>query len=125
MISTAHFILYVKDQAVSTEFYATVLQVEPRLNVPGMTEFDLGMGAVLGLMPSAGAARLLDEAVYEAPRPKAELYLTVEYPGDYHARALSAGAREISPLLPRDWGHNAAYSVDADGCVIAFADVPA
>ena len=124
MISKTHFILYVADQTASTEFYSKVLDIEPRLNVPGMTEFEIGAGVVLGLMPNAGAARLLDEAVYEGPSPRGELYLIVDEPAAYHARALSAGAREVSPLEPRDWGHNAAYSIDPDGNVIAFAEVP-
>jgi len=36
-----NFILYVKDQARSREFYAIVLGMAPRLDVPGMTEFGL------------------------------------------------------------------------------------
>lgn len=38
----AEFILYVADQARSRDFYRTVLATEPTLDVPGMTEFDLG-----------------------------------------------------------------------------------
>jgi hypothetical protein len=37
------------------------------------------------------------------------------------ARAVAAGAREISGLEPRDWGHDVAYALDADGHVLAFA----
>ncbi len=55
---TAHFILYVADQERSTAFYAAVLARAPRLHVPGMTEFDLADGAVLGLMPETGVRRL-------------------------------------------------------------------
>lgn len=89
-----------------------------------MTEFEIGSSPVLGaLMPNVGAARLLGEAVYE-PKPKTELYMIVDDPADYHDRALYAGAREISPLLPRDWGHNAAYSVDPHGNVIACVTTP-
>ena len=47
----ANFILYVKDQAVSRVFYAIALGMAPRLDVPGMTEFELSGGCVLGLMP--------------------------------------------------------------------------
>jgi YD repeat-containing protein len=39
-------------------------------------------------------------------------------------RALDAGARELSPLLQRDWGHVAAYSLDLDGHVVVFAKTP-
>jgi len=116
----AHFILYVRDQASSARFYRTVLAREPRLDVPGMTEIDLD-GAVLGLMPESGIRRFLD--LPESSGPRAELYLLVDDPVAFHARACANGARELSPLLPRDWGHAAAYSLDPDGHVLAFARV--
>lgn len=40
---------------------------------------------------------------------------------DIHARALAAGATELSPPAPRDWGHEASYLRDPDGHVLAFA----
>jgi catechol 2,3-dioxygenase-like lactoylglutathione lyase family enzyme len=123
--SAAHFILYVRDQRASTAFYREVLAVAPRLDVPGMTELELASGAVLGLMPEAGIVRLLGESLPspEAARgvPRAELYLLVDDPTAFHARALAAGARELSALSPRAWGHDAAYSLDPDAHVLAFA----
>jgi len=120
-----HLILYVADQKASAKFYERVLAVKPLLDVPGMTEFPLGAGAVLGLMPAAGAKRLLGAKVPDpagaAGIPRAELYLLLEDPAAYHRRALESGAQELSALLPRDWGHDAAYSLDADGHVLAFA----
>jgi uncharacterized protein len=124
-VKAAHFVLYVQDQEKSTKFYAEALGLGPRLNVPGMTEFGLREGCVLGIMPEAGIRRLLGSALPDAPAtsaPRAELYLLVEDPGAFHARALRAGARELSPLMERDWGHRAAYSLDPDGYVIAFAE---
>ncbi|NUQ54781.1 MAG: glyoxalase, partial [Dehalococcoidia bacterium] len=53
--------------------------------------------------------------------PRAELYLVVDDPAACHARALAAGAVELSPLAARDWGDEAAYSQDPDGHVLAFA----
>jgi len=50
---TAHFILYVTDQPISTQFYGNVLSIKPTLNVPGMTEFRLNSGGILGVMPVA------------------------------------------------------------------------
>lgn len=124
MAARAHFILYVRDQEASTRFYRVVLERAPSLDVPGMTEFALG-DAVLGLMPAAGIRRLLGDALPDPARadgiPRAEIYLVVEDPGEHHRRALAAGARELSPLTPRDWGHEAAYSLDLDGHVLAFA----
>ena len=120
-----HFILYVADQAHSTEFYSAVLGVEPTLNVPGMTEFAIGEETVLGLMPEGGAVRLFgDKITRPTPAgisPRAEIYLVVDDPEAFHLRAIDAGSREISPLQARDWGHEAAYSLDPDGYVIAFA----
>ncbi len=124
-LATPYFIFYVADQAASAAFYARVLACAPRLDVPGMTEFALPGGAVLGLMPEAGIRRLLGPALPDpaAARgtPRAELYLLLDAPAAYHARALDAGATELSPLQPRDWGHAAAYSLDPDGHVLAFA----
>lgn len=117
-------ILYVDDQNASTSFYQTVLLVAPRLHVPGMTEFEIG-GGVLGLMPEAGIKRLLGERLPDPGRargtPRAELYLLVDDPAAYHARALAAGAQELSPVAARGWGHDAGYALDPDGHVLAFA----
>lgn len=124
MPHVAHLVLYVRNQSASRDFYATVLGCVPTLDVPGMTELELTDGAVLGLMPEAGIERLLGGAIepskLRAPG-RAELYLVVDDPAGHHARALACGARELSPLSARAWGHVAAYSLDADGYVLAFA----
>lgn len=121
----AHFILYVRDQRCSRDFYARVLDRPPMLDVPGMTEFELAGGARLGLMPEAGIVRLLGEALPDPTRaagvPRAELYLLVDDPAAHHERALAAGAREVSPLGARSWGDEAAYSLDPDSHVLVFA----
>ena len=124
-LAGAEFILYVEDQDRSTDFYERALGVSPRLRVPGMTEFDLPGGATLGLMPEAGIKKLLGERLPDPERgrgaARAELYLLVGEPGACHARALAAGATELSPLQTRSWGHLAAYSLDPDGHVLAWA----
>lgn len=129
MSAASHFILYVADQARSAAFYRSILACAPRLDVPGMTEFDLPGGAVLGLMPEAGIRRLLGAALPDPASargiPRAELYLLVPDPNVFHQRAVTAGATELSPLLPRDWGHSAAYALDPDGHVLAFAGLAA
>ena len=125
MPAVSHFILYVADQARSAAFYRCVLACEPRLDVPGMTEFNLPGGAVLGLMPEAGIRRLLGASLPDPAGahgiPRAELYLLVQEPCDFHQRAVASGSTELSPLLTRDWGHSVAYSLDPDGHVLAFA----
>jgi uncharacterized protein len=121
----AHFILYVADQARAAAFYAAALDRAPSLDVPGMTEFELAAGAVLGLMPETGIRALLGPRLPDpaAARgtPRAEVYLIVDSPAEHHRRALQAGARELSPPLPRDWGDVASYCLDPDGHVLAFA----
>ena len=121
----AHLILYVKDQSRSRAFYVRVLDREPTLDVPGMTEFALGEDAILGLMPEAGIRRLLGDRLPDPAGargvPRVELYLRVPTPAAFHGRALAAGATELSPLLARDWGAMVAYCLDPDGHVLAFA----
>lgn len=121
----ANFILYVAEQKRSSEFYAAVLACKPELDVPGMTEFRLCDGCVLGLMPEAGIKRLLGEALPDPTAARgvarAEVYLTVANPDEYHQRALAYGAKELSPLELRGWGDEVAYSLDLDGHVLCFA----
>lgn len=125
MRAASHFILYVADQERSTTFYSNVLAIKPRLHVPGMTEFTLPGDAILGLMPIEGIRSLLGRALPDPATaqgiPRAELYLLVADPQAWHSRALSAGATELSPLREQNWGHLAAYSLDLDGHVLAFA----
>jgi catechol 2,3-dioxygenase-like lactoylglutathione lyase family enzyme len=119
------FILYVADQARSKEFYQTVLSITPSLDVPGMTEFDLGGSCKLGLMPEKGIAKILGPSLPDPAAgrgiPRCELYLTVDDPQKYCDRALACGARLVSPLAPRNWGDQAVYLSDPDGHIIAFA----
>lgn len=123
--SKVHFILYVQDQARSTVFYSAVLSSTPSLNAPGMTEFILTDGGVLGLMPIAGINRLLGDKIKDPSLageiPRAEIYLYVPDPIAYIERAKSAGARELSGFEPRSWGDVAGYYADPDGHVLAFA----
>lgn len=123
-MAATHFILYVSNQDDSAAFYTAVLG-PPRLHVPGMTEFDLPGGAVLGLMPEAGIKRLLGDALPDPTLgtsvPRCELYLLVDDASVFHRRALAAGARELSPIRSRDWGDDVGYTLDPDGHVLAFA----
>jgi hypothetical protein len=93
-----------------------------------MTEFTLGNQVVLGLMPETGIKTVLGPALPDpgAGRgiPRAEVYLVVANPADCHTRALAAGPTELSPLAPRSWGNDVAYSLDPDGHVVAFAATP-
>ena len=124
-IKAIHFILYIRDQANSTQFYEKVLGLSPRLNVPGMTEFELLNGTILGLMPSDAIKQLLIDIPHPntaACIPRAEIYLLVENTYEFHQQAIAAGAREISSVKARDWGHAVGYVMDPDGHILAFAN---
>ena len=101
MTGPAHFILYVADQTAAAAFWTSVLDREPSHDSPGMTEFTLNAGAVLGLMPESGITALLGPGLPDPGRargiPRSEVYLVVD---------------------------DAAYCVDPNAHVVAFAERP-
>ncbi len=126
-MNEVYFILYVRDQARSTRFFEATLNMKATLEVQGITEFALNDSTKLAVMPESGIKRLLGEALPDPAQsrgtPRAEVYLLVDDPAAYHARAITAGAKELRPLLATDWGHDVAYSLDPDCHVLAFARV--
>ena len=99
--------------------------MEPDLDEPGMTEFQVSQNHKLGLMPEDGIEKILLD---KAPSPKSakgvprcELYLYVDNPKRYFKRALEHDAKLVSDLALRNWGDFAGYVADPDGNVIAFA----
>ncbi len=121
----ALIIFFVKDQGKTTEFYSKVLNLEPTLHVPGMTEFTLPDGTILGFMPNSGIKKLMGEKLPDPASasgiPRSEIYLMVDNPNEYHKRALQLGAKEVQPLQIMGWGQQAAYSLDTDGHILVFA----
>jgi len=126
MIMKSYFILYVEDQNASMEFYSKILDMEPTLNIPGMTEFYLTKNSTLGLMPQIGIENLLDNKISAVPNNvenvKAELYLIVDCIKPYLNRAKLLSAPILSEAEIRGWGDNAAYFLDPDQHVIAIAE---
>lgn len=119
-------ILFVENQARGRRFYEAVLGIRPSLDVPGMTEFEIGPGVKLGLMPNSGISKILSGAMPD-PRsangvPRCEIYLRVDDLEGFADRALASGARLISAAANRDWGDRVAYFADPDGHVVAFAE---
>lgn len=122
----AEFILYVQDQQKSCEFYSRLLNMQPALNVPGMTEFLLTENCKLGLMPNAGIKKILENKTPDPESgtgiPRCEIYLLIKNPDEYIERGLSLGAKLISEMQNRDWGDRVGYIADPDGHIIAFAE---
>jgi predicted enzyme related to lactoylglutathione lyase len=118
-------ILYVADQQRSRDFYKTVLNKEPLLDVPGMTEFELNDRTILGLMPEKGIENILGDKVPSPSSgngiPRCELYLSVPDVQKAFDALVKNGGKIISPPEMRNWGHFAAYGSDPDGHIVAFA----
>jgi len=120
-----YIILYVADQNESTQFYKTLLQKEPCLVVPGMTEFLLSDSLKLGLMPNDGIAKIL-KSVTPHPSlgkgiPRCELYFYTDSLEVSFLLAIENGATLVSPIASRDWGDTVGYLADKDGHIIALA----
>lgn len=118
-------ILYVADQQKSRDFYSAILQKSPDLDVPGMTDFNLGNGFKLGLMPENGIAKILLDSTPHPKTgngiPRCELYILLDNIEEAYKIALKAGAKEVSKIQERTWGDIAGYVADFDGHIIAFA----
>jgi hypothetical protein len=126
MVPHYEIILYVADQKKSRDFYSIILQEQPSLDAPGMTEFTLAENLKLGLMPEAGIEKILLDKT-PAPGsgngiPRCELYILLENIESVFNTAIKAGAKEVSPIEDRDWGDRVGYLVDFDGHIIAFAE---
>lgn len=124
-IGQVNLILYVGDQSAARDFYASVLDMRPVLDVPGMTEFAVLPGITLGLMPEHGIASLITPPLPHPADgsgiPRCELYLRVDDADAAYERALRAGATAVSSPALRDWGERVGYLGDPDGHVVAFA----
>lgn len=120
------FILYVKDQKESEDFYSKILDKKPVLSVPGMTEFLLAEKVKLGLMPEKGIAKIIHPSMPHPENgngiPRCELYLHTENIKEEYEKIKSYGIKIVDELKPRDWGDNVFYISDSNGHVVAFAE---
>lgn len=117
-------ILAVEDLARAMEFYCGAFGWSPKVETPVYVELDMTDGRGLGLYHRDGYARNTGrpaQPVGEGRVGGVELYFHCD---DLDARIgalLAAGAEELSPLAPRDWGDEAAYFADPDGNVLVVA----
>jgi len=121
------FIIYVADQGKSRDFYAKMLDIEPQLDVPGMTEFPIAGGAALGIMTEAGISRILGGKTKNPAKgsgiPRCEIYLRFHGAEVYFKRFCEAGGKVISEFERRSWGERVAYGEDPDGHIVAIAEM--
>ncbi len=125
MLKLPMIIIYVADQQRSAGFYKAILNKEPVLDVPGMTEFQLTNDVLLGIMPENSIAKILTGKTPHPSTgngiPRCELYLFPDNIEEMYERTLLAGATEISKIQDRDWGDSVGYLADLDGHIIALA----
>ena len=125
MTTQLEFILYISNQEKSRDFYQILLQQNPSLDVPGMTEFTLNNFVKIGLMPNNGIAKIITPILPHPNSgngiPRCELYLQVDNIEILFEEAKKAGAKEVSPIALRDWGDYVGYLADFDGHIIALA----
>ena len=110
------------DQDRATAFYRYVLPAEPVLDVPGMTEFNLG-GATPGLRPAV-MEDLLAGQIRGGTGQRCELYLRRTDAAAALARAATDGGKLLDGLRGRSGGERVGYELDPDGHVLALV-VPA
>jgi lactoylglutathione lyase len=124
-MTKTQFILYVKDQQKSADFYKAVFRQPPVLDVPGMTEFRLSADTKLGLMPESGIKKILRDFTPDPSSgngiPRCEIYIYVDSPSEYLSRSVKSGAVKIDDERTRDWRDSVAYCADLDGHILAFA----
>ena len=120
-----HLVLAVSDVDRAKQFYGEAFGWKPHLEWPGeYAELELPDQDWLGLYKEDGYAETAGAPVEELKRGRyggAELYVQVEDVNAAMDSLRDAGAKALSPLARRGWGHEAAYFADPDGNIVAVA----
>ena len=117
-------ILAVEDLSRAVDFYRTAFGWATKVETPVYVELDMGDGRGLGLYQRDGYARNTGrpaQPVGDGAVGGVELYFHCDDLDGRIAALLAAGATELSPRTPRDWGDEAAYYMDLDGNVLVVA----
>lgn len=120
-----HLVLSVSDVDRAKQFYDDAFGWQPHLEWPGeYAELELPDNDWLGLYREDGYAASAGTSVDELKRGRyggAELYVQVDDVKAAMESLRKAGAKALSPLARRGWGHEAAYFADPDGNIVAVA----
>ncbi len=117
-------VLAVSDLKRAVDFYRGAFGWPVRIDVPVLVEFELPDGSGLAVYVREGFGRNTNQLPFAVPDGEitgTELYFHCDDLEGTIERLKAAGARELSPLAPRDWGDDAAYFADPDGNVLAVA----
>ena len=120
-----HLVLAVSDVDRAKQFYDDAFGWKPHLEWEGeYAELELPDNDWLGLYREDGFAESAGAPVAELKRGRyagAELYVQVDDVESAMGALREAGAKSLSPLARRGWGHEAAYFADPDGNIVAVA----
>jgi lactoylglutathione lyase len=117
-------ILAVTDLQAMAGFYDEALGWPRRVDVPVFVEFELPDGRGLGVYQREGFAQntgVAPAVIPDGAISGTEIYLHCPDLEGAIERMKAAGARELAPLAPRDWGDEAAYFADPEGHVLVLA----
>lgn len=118
-------ILSTPNVLTSVEFYNTFFAKKPHIHVNVYAEYILENNQRIGLYAQDSLAQITGQISIQPVPPKlgaVELYFYPQNLKDAIARAEVAGARQLSPLQPRDWGDKVIYYADPFGIIIALAE---
>ena len=87
--------------------------------------FKLPGGGVLSLLPAGSLEKFFGEGLPQRfqgkPTTLAEIYIVVDNPEAMFDKALQLGCRKLRDPERMEWGHRAAYCINHDGHILAFA----
>lgn len=125
-MNKTYFIIYVDNFDKTKMFYEILFDIKPIIDEPRMCEFELPNGLTLGIMPNSSFEKLFGgDYIFNDKKkstPKFELYFQVNNPETFHKKAKQLGALELRKIEKMDWGDKAAYSINHDGHILAFAE---
>lgn len=122
------FHLYVSDNQRSAQFYSEAFEITPLLHDGGI-QFQLPGGCSFGLLTEKSAkarfGTLIDDPEMSNGISRIEMAVSIADPSACIERAITAGAKMISPLQLRDNGDESAYVLDPDGHVLVISGAKA
>ena len=124
-MNKTYIIIYVDDLDKTKMFYELLFDIKPIVDELGMCELELPNNTTLGIMPKSSFEKLFGEDNNfndnKKSTPKFELYFQVDDPELFHKKVMQLGALELRKFEEMNWGDIAAYSINHDGHILAFA----
>ena len=123
MVKFGYTIVYVDDVAASLRFYEAAFGLARRFLHDGGDYGELDTGATtLAFASHTLAASNFDGGIvrsYESSQPLGmEIALVTSDVATAHAKALSAGATQLSAPKQKPWGQTVSYLRAPDGCLV-------